>query len=273
MNKDLLLSKLWEQYTSITPSAQKIHQLLAQKGETIKNDHIAIRTYNDKRVNIAVMEKPFLAAGYVAKGEYVFESKNLFARHYEHETDKAAAKIFISELILEKCSQQLQETVKTFLNDCDPSVFTSKGLIISGPVWNSKSHTIYKSLLSESEYAAWLYVYGFRANHFTINVNALTEFENLEQLNSFLEDKGWKLNNSGGKIKGTPAQLLQQSSTLADLNQVAFDEGSIEIPSCYYEFALRYPMENGELYSGFIAASADKIFESTDVKLQTAMVC
>jgi hypothetical protein len=29
-------------------------------------------------------------------------------------------------------------------------------------------------------------------------------------------------------------------------------------------------MENGELYSGFIAVSADKIFESTDMKLQEA---
>jgi hypothetical protein len=50
---------------------------------------------------------------------------------------------------------------------------------------------------------------------------------------------------------------------------INFNEEAKEIPSCYYEFALRYPMENGELYQGFIAASADKIFESTDVKLQS----
>ncbi|MGL4837356.1 MAG: DUF1338 domain-containing protein, partial [Shewanella sp.] len=36
-------------------------------------------------------------------------------------------------------------------------------------------------------------------------------------------------------------------------------------PSCFYEFALRYPKANGELYTGFVAASADKIFESTNV--------
>jgi hypothetical protein len=48
---------------------------------------------------------------------------------------------------------------------------------------------------------------------------------------------------------------------------INFNEEAKEIPS--YEFALRYPMENGELYQGFIAASADKIFESTDVKLQS----
>jgi hypothetical protein len=235
MNKDLLLSKLWEQYMSITPSAKKIHALLEQNGEKIENDHIAIRTFNDVRVNISVVEKPFVNAGYVAKGEYFFESKKLYAKHYEHTTDANAPRIFISELELEKCSESLQNSVK---------------------------------VLEESEYAAWMYVYGFRANHFTINVNALSNFKNLEELNTYLKDNNWKMNGSGGEIKGTPAQLLEQSSTLADLCTINFDEGAKEIPSCYYEFALRYPMENGELYQGFIAASADKIFESTDVKLQ-----
>jgi hypothetical protein len=51
-------------------------------------------------VNIAVLEKPFVKAGYVAKGEY-FESK-LYAKHYEHATDATAPRIFISELEL-KC--------------------------------------------------------------------------------------------------------------------------------------------------------------------------
>lgn len=268
MDKDQLLSKLWEQYADITPSAQKIHDLLEEKGEEIKNDHIAIRTFNDKRVNLEVLEKPFLNVGYEAKGEYNFDSKKLFAKHYEHTTDKNAPRIFISELELEKCSPKLQETVKSVLDSCDQNAFNNPELVLSGSVWKANSQTVYKSLLNESEYAAWMYIYGFRANHFTINVNALKDFDSLQELNAFLENKGWKLNESGGKIKGTPEQLLEQSSTLADLYAIDFEEGTLEIPSCYYEFALRYPVSNGELYQGFIASSADKIFESTDVKLQ-----
>lgn len=268
MDKNQLLSKLWEQYAAITPSAKKIHTLLADRGETIQNDHIAIRTFNDPRINIAVLEKPFLAIGYEARGEYIFESKKLFAKHYEHTSDANAPRIFISELELEKCSNELQQTVKTILDDCDQNEFNNPELVLSGSIWKSNSHAIYTSLLEESEYAAWMYVYGFRANHFTINVNALQNFEKLEELNSFLEENGWKLNASGGKIKGTPEQLLEQSSTLADLYSVNFEEGLFEIPSCYYEFALRYAMPNGNLYQGFVASSADKIFESTDVKLQ-----
>lgn len=269
MNKDLLLSKLWEQYTIITPSAKKINSLLEEKGEKIENDHIAIRTFNDARVNINVLEKPFVKAGYVAKGEYVFESKKLFARHYEHATDKTAPRIFISELEVEKCSEELQLSVKELLDSCDPSVFEKEDLVLSGAVWNANSFETYNNLLDESEYAAWMYIYGFRANHFTINVNVLTNFSNLEELNSFLKESSWRMNASGGEIKGTPAQLLEQSSTLADVAAITFDEGIKLIPSCYYEFALRYPMKNGDLYQGFVASSADKIFESTDVKLQS----
>jgi hypothetical protein len=46
--------------------------------------------------------------------------------------------------------------------------------------------------------------------------------------------------------------------------QLKIVEGLKEIPACYYEFAKRYPDADGKLYSGFIAKSADKIFESTD---------
>ncbi|KAF2330946.1 DUF1338 domain-containing protein [Flavobacterium nitrogenifigens] len=271
MSKDQLLTKLWEQYVEITPSALKIHELLEDKGEEIKNDHIAIRTFNDKRVNIEVLEKPFLNVGYEAKGEYHFETKKLFAKHYEHATDKDAPRIFISELELEKCSADLQNTVENLLNSCDQNAFNNPELVLSGSVWNGNSQAVYKSLLEESEYAAWMYVYGFRANHFTINTNALKGFKTLEELNNFLESSGWELNSSGGKIKGTPEQLLEQSSTLADLYDIDFEEGTLKVPSCYYEFALRYPMSNGELYQGFVASSADKIFESTDVKLQKAL--
>ena len=48
---------------------------------------------------------------------------------------------------------------------------------------------------------------------------------------------------------------------------IEFVEGLYNIPTCYYEFAYRYKMNEWELFNGFIASSADKIFESTDLKL------
>ena len=75
---------------------------------------------------------------------------------------------------------------------------------------------------------------------------------------------GFTLNSVGGEIKGSAEVKLEQSSTMADHADVAFSDKTMTIPSCFYEFALRYPLANGELYTGFVAASADKIFESTN---------
>ena len=110
-----------------------------------------------------------------------------------------------------------------------------------------------------------MYAFGFCANHFTVDVNKLKNWHTIQEVNQFLEQHDVKLNSSGGLIKGTPQECLEQSSTLAGDIDVKFIEGVYRIPSCYYEFAKRYPLPNGNLYTGFIAASADKIFESTDV--------
>ena len=109
-------------------------------------------------------------------------------------------------------------------------------------------------------------VWGFRANHFAVSVNALQNFTTLESVNQALKDAGFSLNTSGGEIKGSADVLLEQSSTLADEAEVAFTDGVLSVPSCFYEFALRYPTADGSLYTGFVAASADKIFESTNAR-------
>lgn len=100
-------------------------------------------------------------------------------------------------------------------------------------------------------------------NHFTVFVNSLTKFDSLSVLNEHIKNHGFKLNSSGGEIKGSKEVLLEQSSTLANTIEVEFSDGKLSIPACYYEFAKRYPQKDGKLYQGFVAASADKIFEST----------
>ncbi|MEM0515849.1 DUF1338 family protein, partial [Pseudoalteromonas sp. YIC-827] len=96
--------------------------------------------------------------------------------------------------------------------------------------------------------------------------NHLAQFDTIEQVNQKLKDAGFALNTSGGEIKGSPEVLLEQSSTLADDARVKFSDGEFAVPSCFYEFALRYLQPNGEIYTGFVAASADKIFESTNAR-------
>jgi len=266
MKASEIFSKLWDQYSRENPSAERIFNLFQNSGEKVVNDHVAFRTCNDPRVNIDVLARPFLEAGYVPAGEYYFEVKKLRARHFELPGDPESPRVFISELILEEFSQGLQDTLRKQLDEVPEELLFSPDLIHHGSLSSSLSYGVYESLREESEYAAWLYAFGFRANHFTVSVNYLTAFDKLEAVNAFLKEKGYPLNNSGGEIKGTPEQLLEQSSTLADRVEVSFSEGVKIIPGCYYEFALRYPQKDGQIFSGFIAGSADKIFESTDYR-------
>lgn len=216
MTLNTIFDRLWLDYIMQNPSAGKIHDLFINEGESVVNDHIAFRTLDFPEIDMDVLAWPFVSKGYVAKGEYNFKEKHLFAKHFELDGVDLAPRIFISQLS------------------------------------------------EESEYAAWFYVFGFRANHFTVSINALKKYNDIHRVNDLLTKNGFVLNTSGGEIKGTPADLVQQSSTLADSVNVKFIEGSFEVPCCYYEFAQRFSDSEGHLYNGFVAKSADRIFESTD---------
>lgn len=264
MELNRIYNRLWDIYTTQNPAVQQVYNLFAREGERVVNDHIAFRTINDPRMGIDVLAKPFIANGYVEKGTYRFEEKKLFARHYENPSDPEAPRVFISELLLQEFSSFLQETIQKVTDQVPGATLQSPDLIYSGRSWEKPSFEIYNKLKDESEYAAWVYVFGFCANHFTVSVNYLKKYDSLEKVNQLLKDHGFLINDSGGEIKGTPAELLEQSSIKSGIIPVEFIEGTFEIPGCYYEFARRYPDENGQLYSGFIAKSADKIFESTN---------
>jgi hypothetical protein len=261
-----LFNNLWKDYTHQNPSAQAIYDLFAKENESVVNDHVAFRTFDDERMNIKVLAKKFIEIGYQYVGEYRFEDKHLNAVHLEHPTVKNAPRVFISELILSEFSQAFQETIRKRLNSVTDDVYEDDNLIHKGNVWGKPSFADYQLLRKESEYGAWLYVNGFRVNHFTVSINALTKYDSIEKVNQFLKDNGFEMNTSGGEIKGTPEKLLQQSSTLSEIIKVEFEEGVYEVPACFYEFAIRYPDEKGELFSGFIAANANKIFDSTNFR-------
>lgn len=257
-----LLDQLWDDYATLNPRARAIYDLLVSKGQSVVNDHIALRTFGHPKVNVDVIAKAFTEVGYQPKEEYEFTEKHLFARHYEH-SDAALPKVFISQLKLEAFSQSLIDTIENLVQQMSDDWVQRQDLPVSGRPW-TVSHRDYEHLGKESEYAAWVAAWGFRVNHFTVFVNCLKDFNNLTALNQFIKDAGYEMNASGGEIKGSPEVFLEQSSTLAEQVEVEFSDRRHTIPCCYYEFARRYPLPNGQLFQGFVARSADKIFESTN---------
>jgi hypothetical protein len=264
MSHHTIFDHLWADYCHQNPSTKKVYDLFIGEGETVINDHIAIRTFRHPAIGVDGLSRIFLKNGYEYRGDYHFETKKLYAKHFEHKTDQEAPRVFISELLTGEFSPFLQHTVGKWISQIPVTMYDSDDLIFAGNISGKPSFEVYEKLRTESEYAAWLYVNGFCANHFTVSVNRLNKLDSVRKVNEFLKLHGFQLNDTGGEIQGTPEELLEQSSIRAGMVNFDFIEGTFEIPGCYYEFAKRYPDTNGKLYSGFIAKSADKIFESTN---------
>lgn len=264
MEAKAVFQRLWHEYTSQNPSVAKIFDLFVNEGETdILHDHVAYRTFNHPQVNAERIADLFKQLGYKQGQDYYFEKKKLKARHYEH-PDERLPKIFISELLVEEFSPFLQDTVAQWMENVPAGVADDMSFLWANNPWNEKSFEVYSRLREESEYAAWMYVYGFRINHFAIYINHLKHYTDIRKVNDFIKNNGYTLNQSGGEIKGSKEKYLEQSSIMAEKIRVLFNEGIYEIPACYYEFTQRYPKPDNKLYTGFYASSADKIFESTN---------
>jgi hypothetical protein len=266
-NTDLQLSieqvfeNMWQDYLALNPDALKIYQLFS-KNDKVVNDHVAFRTFGLPGMRVEDIAAPLVAAGYQEVESYDFTKKKLRAKHYAH---PSMPLVFISELKVEEFSAEVQWIIKALAMQFDKTQVQSQGFLYSGRPWQV-SGEVYERLLEESEYAAWVAAFGFRPNHFTVSINELNQFKDIQAVNQFVKDSGFVLNTSGGEIKGTPESFLEQSSTMANMIDVEFSDCVKTIPSCFYEFALRHPLANGELFKGFIASSADKIFESTNTK-------
>ncbi len=255
---------LWTDFEAIAPAAADIKRKLEASGEHVVNDHVAFRTFDRSPVALADLEPHILAMGYAILEDYDFAEKKLHARAYVH-PDATAPRVFISQLLVDRCSPALRDVVDGLVAQLPADIAARPEVFWAGRPWAPISFGTWEALAAESEYAAWLCALGFRANHFTVSINHLSSaLGDVEAVLQRVERYGHRVNASGGRVKGTPAELLEQGSTMADRLSLVFSDREAVVPTCYYEFALRHPMATGVFYPGFIAASADKIFESTD---------
>jgi len=255
----------------VAPQAQKIHKLFNEQGEVLKNDHVAFRTFNHKKLDIQVFEENlYKHYQYKPIDSYDIPDKNLKAKHFEHITDpEEHPLIFVSEFDINTLNHGNQDTIHHMIDSIDASYdpVQDEKFLIRGRIWDAVTMDEYDDLSMQSQYASWVAVFGYIPNHFTVSVNYLHKYSTLKQVNQFIESNGFALNESGGKIKGTDEIGLMQSSTMAALVEAEFKDGKKMIPGAYYEFAQRFVVEKDNkpvLFRGFVGSQANKIFESTD---------
>lgn len=285
---DKILHHLFVPYMGRVPDVKKVTNAMIDEGiissiDDIVNDHIAFRTMGVKHLGIQSFEKIFLHHGYTKKDYYHFENKKLDAYWYAPPHPQYP-RIFISELRVQDLTENTRNIIKKYtdtvttdpvdaLNLDDPDAV---GEFFHKPLWPLPTSEDYQQLLKESEYAAWVIYNRYYLNHYTISIHKLKgKYGNIENFNEFLEKTGIKLNDSGGKIKISPDGLLKQSSTVAQMVDATFSDGTtLSISGSYVEFAERkvlpefQNMPEDQLLpkhrrEGFEAGNADKIFEST----------
>jgi Domain of unknown function (DUF1338) len=283
-----VMDGLMRRYAERVPDVNIITEALVNQGvisnqSDIENDHVAFRTMGVEHLGIASFEKIFQYYGYVKKDAYNFESKKLNAVWFAP-PEPIYPRIFVSELRVADLTENAQKTIRKYtdLIQSDPvdALNLSDGEAVDrflhAPLWPLPSLDDYKTLLAESEYAAWVIYNRYYLNHYTISVHNLPNgYNTIGEFNAFLEKLGIKLNDSGGKIKISPDGGLLQSSTVAQMVDAEFEGGERHrISGSYVEFAERkvlpqfahWPasaIKRQQRREGFEAGNADKIFEST----------
>ena len=264
-----LLELLWQRYAEHVPYAGTFVRLAAGRFD---NDHVAFRSVRRPGSGIALFAPVFERLGWRRAGTYDFPDARLDAIHLSH--PDGLPRIFLSELRAAELSPRAQEILSTLPADEPPPIvdagttdapeatrtpvdaapMATPDRIAALAAWFCSpgiipSEAALLELERESQYGAWLLLFGREVNHFTATV------DDVEAWARRMADAGVPMK---GEIEGAPGAGLRQTATRAAPRVVRTDRGDREWPYAYLEIAQR---SGG--FDGFVAAQARQLFEMT----------
>ena len=300
-----LLEGLLRKYFNRVNDAERICNILFNRGDILFNDHIAFRS-----IDIRSLLKIFLPYGYRAQmaGDghlFNFKNKHLTALWLKH-WHPAYPYIFLSEcrfqeipgadLILQPYFESFQDPI----DEIDPLDSYGHLNYLHSSRWALPSLHDYQALSKKSEYLSWILYNQYYLNHFTLEIQRLKSFsfqqellqnykknsplkpiycQQMKQFVSFLIRHQFRLNsNQNQDFHCSNDGLLLQCSTQSQTISAKFSDGYYDIPGSYVEFAYRgYKQDHwvGQIdqrnafREGFETNNADKIFESTFIGKET----
>jgi hypothetical protein len=229
-----LLDALWDSYAQHVPYARTFVKLA---GGDFRNDHVAFRSL-DLRPIAAVFER----LGWTRAGAYDFPDAKLNAIYLRKDGEP---RVFVSELRAAEFSPRLRE----LLSRLPPEPpFDGTPEWFRGPDISVTSSELLE-LEKESQYAAWLMLFGREVNHFTASV------PDVEVWQKRMRDAGIPMKD---EIEGAPGAGLRQTATRAAPRKVALRDGERDWPYAYLEIA-----ERNRGFDGFVAAQARQLFDMT----------
>ena len=246
-----LLDLLWERYAAQVPSARTFLQLA---GGPLVNDHVAFRTLARPGSGVELLAPVFERLGWRRAGSYDFPDARLDAIHLSHPA--GLARIFVSQLRVGELSSRAQALLSELPPDPPPPVLEPRTAaeLASLAAWfrgpdRAPEEAALLELEQESQYGAWLLLFGREVNHFTAAVDDVAAWA------ARLAGAGVPMK---GEIEGEPGAGLRQTATRAAPRTVRTDRGERQWPYAYLELAERH---GG--FDGFVAAQARQLFEMT----------
>jgi hypothetical protein len=232
-----ILDQLWNAYAAHVPYAGTFEKLA---GAQLRNDHVAFRSLKGKG-GIEPIAAFFELQGWHRRGSYDFPDAHLDAIYLGQDGEP---RIFISQLRAEELSPRAREILEQLPEPGpvrDISSFRAPGIAVAeGELLE---------LERESQYGAWLLLFGREVNHFTASVPDVEEWQRR------MKQAGIPMKQ---EIEGAPGAGLRQTATKAAPRKVQLRERAREWPYAYLEIAER----NGG-FDGFVAAQARQLFEMT----------
>jgi hypothetical protein len=229
-----LLDQLWERYAAHVPYARTFVQLA--KGQ-FKNDHVAFRS-----LDLRPIARVFEDLGWKRAGEYDFPETHLNAIHL---SKPGEPRVFVSELRVAELSPRAREILAQL--PPDPPYDGSAGWFRGPNSWPGEKELL--ELERESQYGAWLLLFGREVNHFTASV------PDVELWQERMRGAGIPMKD---EIEGAPGAGLRQTATKAAPRRVKLRERERDWPYAYLEIAER----NGG-FDGFVASQARQLFDMT----------
>jgi hypothetical protein len=252
MAHKILTEKIIEAYNGQNPYCTSVLNLFKQQGEDVFIDHISYRTFDFPHINTDVLSVPLIEVGYHEVERYKYENQNIKARYYEHQTDKSAPLIYISELSIHQLSRTFYSYLKEMVDNIPIEILCSEKILYTPNIWGKPSYEIYKKFKSESDYAAGVYVNGLMPQHLSVRLNKFKKFETIKKASEFLSQNEISTISKNYINQDHNIPLLEQIMINMGNVLVSFEEGDFEIPSSYLEFTKRNFLSNSSLFTGFI---------------------
>ncbi len=284
------LDRLWQRYRQRVPYVQVYEELLASRGGTFVNDHIAFRTLACQQpfCGIPSLSRLFEAFGYAPAACYQFPDKHLSAIHLQH-PNGLFPKLFISELQIGKLPPEirplLRQTLQTHRlqlgdevldhvaaprSDAAETLQTCTDWIETLP-WAPPEESDLLAVNAASQYGAWVLGHGHNVNHFTALINSQNcpALADIEQTVEALQRAGVPVKS---EIEGAPRTKLRQTATAAASGDITIVHSGRPTtrtwPYAYFELAERGDVVDSESgrsgrFEGFLGSQATQLFEMT----------